>query len=453
MTVSAAGRDVTMGTPGAAVFSSIKSGNVFKGLQNITYEDDSFVGDNLDDSDRRRGDTGQPNLLFWEGHTDLVGGPIVKDKAWFYMGYIHFYIDKQVSGVNAEVATDVEVFNNYTVKGTVKPNSKDALITYYQWSRKEKPLRGLSATIGRDSALAQKSDAWMYNVQHQRVWSNRLFTDLKLGRFGFGWPMVPSVHSPTDDGKTVIKAFYGRYYFNSADRLDNVNSGSTNTKDFRFNDLNGNRLFDGPQELGALVASAGGTSTTLDPDLKTPYSDEISVSYERQFWGESSVRVAYVRKQTRDEFTTFNVRREGQFVGGGDYDYDYDTLQFGFNKRFGGGLFIQSSFDYQWRDELRQNSNTNSPLNSDPLGIGFFQNVFPEVSNRQNSTNWQAHLLGRYVFPYEVGVTTSLRAQSGWQYARFLWVSLPNAGTQTFFRKTSTTTAPTTWSSSTSECF
>jgi hypothetical protein len=118
-------------------------------------------------------------------------------------------------------------------------------------------------------------------------------------------------------------------------------------------------------------------------------------------------------------------------VGGGNYNYD--TLQFAFNKRFSRGLFIQSSFDYQWRDELRENTNTTSPLNSDPLGINYFQNVNPDVSNRQESTNWQARLLGRYVFPYEVGMGVNLRTQSGWAYSRLLRVTLPNAGSQTFF--------------------
>lgn len=657
VTVSAAGGDVTMGTPGSAVFSTIKSGgNEFRSLNNLTYEDESFVGDNLDDDNRRRGDTGQPNLQFWELHTD-IGGPIKRDRVWFYTAFNHFKIDKQVSGVDPAVATDLGVFNNYTAKATAKLSSRDTLIGYYQWARKEKPSRGLSNTIGPDSILAQKSDSWMYNGQHQRVWTNRLFSDVKAGLFGFGWPMAPAVpfesnppredtgtgvqtgagwltgdaggpftfdrnkpqvtalvtyflpevlgshdfkfgaewqddqsqfanngasgpilyrdlngatdlvrltdlgtnadfgagwtgaddrntrialfaqdtwslnrrltvtlgvrydrqephyedavrnpvlsdvfapatvpgatlltsnqvaprvglsYSPADDGRTVLKAFYGRFYFNFADRMANLNPGGTNTRDYRFNDLNGNRLYDGIQELGALVASAGGTSTTLDPDLKTPYADEFSVSFERQFWGESSVRLAYVRKLTRDDFTTFNVLREGQFtvprtvtineqdfvngvtrpltltvfdipdalrgqvrnvvanipdsVGGGDYDYD--TIQFGFNKRFAGGLFIQSSFDYQWRDELRQNTNTNSPLNSDPLGINFFQNVNPDVSNRQESTNWQARFLGRYVFPFQFGVSANVRAQSGWQYSRLLRVALPNAGTQTFF--------------------
>jgi len=656
VTVSAAGGDVTMMTPGSAVFSTIKSGgNQFKTLQHLTYQDGSFVGDNIDTETATRGFTGQPNLIFWEGHSDL-GGPIKRDKVWFYGAYNHFKIDKVVSGVAVQFS-DLGVFDNGTGKGTFKASGKDTLIGYYQWSRKFKPRRGLSNTTGPDSILAQDSQSEMYNGQWQRVWTNRLFTDIKVGRYALVWPMAPAVpfesnppredtgtgvqsgsgwnaadpggpftidrnkpqitvtasyflpekagshdfkfgfewqddqskfanngasgpvfyrdlngavdqvrltdlgtladfgtgwtgaddrdkrfsmffqdrwslnsrlslslgvrfdrqvayymdairnpvltavfpattvpgktlltagkvvprvgvsYSPTDDGKSVAKAFYGRYYYNYADRFSNLNPGGTNTRDYRFNDLNGNRLYDGTQELGALVASVGGTSTTLDPNLRTPFADELSVSYERQFWGETSFRSAYVRKMTRDEFATYNVLREGQFtvprsvavqeqdfvngvtgtrtltlydipdslrgqvqnvvanipdsVGGGDFNYD--TIQFALNKRFTKGLFVQSSFDYQWRDELRQNTNSTSPLNSDPLGINYYQNVFPDVSNRQASTNWQARLLGRYVFPYEIGTAVNIRAQSGWAYARLLRVTLPNAGSQTFF--------------------
>ncbi len=204
-------------------------------------------------------------------------------------------------------------------------------------------------------------------------------------------PRIGLSYDVTGKGNTVLKAFWGRFYFNFADRLSNINPGGTNWRQYKFNDLNGNRLYNGLAELGALVSSQGGTTTTLDENLKVPYADEVNFSLDRQFWGESSVRVAYVRKMSRNEFTTYNVLRDGQFtvptavtvgirnygdpnivnqtfsltdipaslrgqvrnvvtnipasVGGGSYDYD--TLQFAFNKRFGGGLFIQSSFGLQ----------------------------------------------------------------------------------------------------------
>lgn len=654
--VSAAGADVEMNTPGSAVVQTTKSGgNMFKALANITYEGENFVGNNIDDETRARGFTGQPNLIFWEGHVD-IGGPVMRDRIWFFGAYNHFKIDKVISGVPREIATDLGLFDNYTAKGTWKISEKDTAIGYYAWGRKQKPFRGLSAAVAPEAVLAQDSKSWLYKGQWQRVWSNRFFMDAQLGLFGYGWPMAPRVDfrnnpprtdtglerdtgagwlvgnaggpfnadrnkpqlyvkgtyflpdkwgshdlkigyewqddqsvftnngnsgpilyfdrngavdeirltdyntfesfgtewtgnddrnmrhaaylqdrwSPTSrvtltlglrferqrphyeasirkpilteifpeitspartllvrntlmpragvswdvtgEGTTVLKVFYGRYYFNFADRLDGLNPGGTNRKDFKFLDQNGNRLYDGPHELGALVRSAGGSSTVLDENLKVPFADEINAAFERQFWGESSVRVAYVRKMVRNEFATFNILRDGQFtvptavtvgirnygeaatnttlnlmdipaslrgqvrnvvtnipeaVGGGDYNYD--TIQFAFNKRFPRGLFLQSSFDYQWRDELRQNSASTSPLNSDPLGIAYFQNANPAVSNRQESTNWQGRLMGRYELPLGIGAAVNLRVQSGYAYSRLITTSLPNAGTVTFF--------------------
>ena len=59
-----------------------------------------------------------------------------------------------------------------------------------------------------------------------------------------------------------------------------------------------------------------------------------------------------------------------------------------------------------------------SPLNSDPIAVGFFQNAFPQVVNRQESTNWQGRAIARYVFKYDIGVATNLRVQSGYGYSR-----------------------------------
>jgi hypothetical protein len=662
--VSAAGGDVAMNTPGGALISTIKSGgNSFKSLVNYSYEGERFVGRNVDEANARRGDTGQPNIIFYETHLDL-GGPVMRDKVWFYTAYNRFKIDKIISGVPkfSDIAgqrlqtTDLGIFNTFTAKGTYRMTEKDTVVGYYQWGEKVKPFRGLSVTTPPDSILAQDSDSWMYKGQWRRVWSNRLFTDVNVGLFGFGWPMTPNVdwetnpprtdlgnglnsgagwlagdaggpftfdrnkpqitvmatyflperagshdlkfgfeqlddqskfgnngnsgpilyrdrdgaaaeieffdfnsfetfgtewtgpddrnkrlaifaqdrwaltdrltltlglrydrqqpyypgairnpvlteifqptrteetvlltsnkvvprigvaYDPVGDNKSVIKAFYGRYYFNFADRLSNVNPGGTNSQRWTFSDPNGNRLYDGRHELGTLIQTTGGTTTRVDPDMKTPYTDEFNVSYDRQFWGESSFRAAYVRKQVRDEFATRVPARDGQYTipvqvtvdirgfdtgitgqqtytlygipaglstqnlvatipdGGGSSDYD--TIQLAFNKRFQRRLFIQSSFDYQWRDELRNASNpSTSPLVADPINTTYYQNsaAYREVGNRQKNTNWNYRLLGRYEFPYKIGFATNLRVQSGWPWARRISAAAPNVGTVFFF--------------------
>ena len=81
-----------------------------------------------------------------------------------------------------------------------------------------------------------------------------------------------------------------------------IRAGRT-TKNFVFNDLNGNRLYDGPQANWARCsARRAASSTTFDPNMQIAYTDEIDLSVERQFWGESSVRAAYVRKMKRNQF-------------------------------------------------------------------------------------------------------------------------------------------------------
>jgi hypothetical protein len=663
--VGAAGQDVSMNTPGAAIQSTVKSGgNRFSGLENIAYEPGSFVGTNVDSNTKSRGDpAGQPNLIFWEGHAEL-GGPLKTDKAWFYVAANHFKINKAVSGVSQNIATDLGLFKNYTTKESYKPSNKDTIVGYYQWAYKVKPLRGIGIATPAESALAQNNPAWMYNGRWQRTWSNRLFSEVNVGEFGYvfpeqpnvpyttnpprhdlssgadsgagwqnaagntgpfvlsrgkpqayatmtyflptekgshdlkvgfefmndrstntangtsgpilyqdrdgktsqvritdygdpatfgsGWtqssdydrhytlygqdrwtltnrmtltaglrydyqrpyysaavrtPLITSVFSPTTvpgatlttfnniaprlgvswdasgNGTSVIKAFYGRYYFNTADNFANADPGGPNYGDYLFNDQNGNRLFDGLAELGTRVAATGGASTKLDPNLKNSYADEIDLSYDRQFWGESAFRIAYVRKMDRNLYTTVNTARIGQYtvpvvkpvdvqdtVNGitspqqsftvfdipaslkgvvnnlimnipdslGGSSWTYDTIELAFNKRFGAGLFLNSNFDYQWRKDLRNPSASNSNLSSDPIGtIGgagtiFFAQVY-STSPLQSTTVWDAKASARYQFKYEIGVAANYSAQAGWPYARTINVSLPNSGSNTFF--------------------
>ncbi len=662
--VGAAGQDVSMNTPGAAIISTVKSGgNKFSGLEGITYEPGSFVGVNWDAATAERGDpAGQPNLIFWEGHVEL-GGPIKKDRLWFYTAFNRFKINKAVSGIPQNLATDLGLFRNFTTKESYKASSKDTFIGYYQWAYKTKPLRGVGITTPAQSALAQNNPSWQYNGRWQRTWSNRLFSEVNIGEFGYIFPEQPNVpyttfpprHDlgtgadsgagwqnaggstgpfilsrgkpqayanltyflPTNkgshdlklgfefmndrstnnangtagpilyldrngatnevrltdygdpasfgsgwtqasdydrhytlygqdrwtmtnrvtltvgvrydyqrpyystanrvptltaifpsvtvpaasllttnnvaprvglswdaggDGKSVVKVFYGRYYFNIADTLAGADPGGPNYKDAIFNDVNHNGLFDGTQELGSVVSSFGGASTTVDPALKLAYADEIDLSYDRQFWGQSAFRVAYVRKMEKNLYTTINTARIGQYtvpttvnvnlqdtVNGvtgqqpftvydipsslkgvvhnvimnipdalGGSSWTYDTMEFAFNKRFGAGLFLNSSFDYQWRKDLRSPSASNSNLSSDPIGtVGgagsiFFAQVY-SVAPLQSTSVWGAKASARYQFKHDIGVAVNYSSQAGWPYARTINVSLPNSGSNTFF--------------------
>ncbi|MDE3153840.1 MAG: TonB-dependent receptor [Acidobacteriota bacterium] len=660
ISVSGAGQDVAMNTPGAAVVSTIKSGgNTFKSLLNQTYEPSSFVSDNVNSSITARGGSAAKNLLYWESHADL-GGPIKKDKLWFFVGYNHFHIDQLIPGIPKSVSTNLSVFNTFTTKETWKPSSRDTFIGFYEYDKKAEPTRGLSSLTPLESTLAEYAPGWMYNGKWERVWTNRLFTEINVGTFGYHFPEVPSVDfktnppvydlgtgissgagftqggtngpfvldrakpqvygdatyylptkgggshdlkfgfewirdesefgangqsgpilwlnknnapyeirltnlgttssfgsswtapvnenhrvalyaqdrwtvndrvtatvglrydrqspsyrtgttdpvlsqyfaagsipgktlftanniaprlgvtiDPTGDGKTAIKAFYGRYYFNYADTFSGINPTGASTATYLYSGPNG--VFN-PADLGKLVKTTGGVSTSLASKITTPHTDEIDLSVQRQFWGESSIRLAYVRKMDRNQLAgidnySLNPAWIGQFtvpvtvpvtlqsygVGvtgtqtltlndipaslansvssviqnapGSNGSNNFDTIEVAFNKRFQKGLFVDSSYDwtrsngpYSPFDESRS-----STTQSDPIGLGYYDQVNPAVPTVQTTTAWVWRLSGNYELPYQVGIGANFAIQSGWNYSPIALVTLPNAGSQYIF--------------------
>lgn len=196
--VSAQGADVEMSTPGAQVNAVWKSGgNEFSGTEHGAWEPESLIANNITSDLEGRGGTPAPVQSFYEYHLDL-GGPIVRDKAWFYGAYNRFYIDKVISGVDASEATDVGDFDMFTVKANWQMTDRDQLITFHHWSLKQKPFRELSATRGPQSILAQNSWTWLHKLEWQRVWSDRLYSNIQVNHFGFGWPMTPNTDPTTD---------------------------------------------------------------------------------------------------------------------------------------------------------------------------------------------------------------------------------------------------------------
>src|SRR5437764_780708 len=257
VSVSALGSDVEMNSPGAAIVTTIKSGgNTFKGLEHVSYEPGRFVGSNGAPADlSARGYTctpngdgvpqcANPNLLFWEGHAD-VGGPIRRDKVWFYGAYNHFKIDKVVSGVSQSVATDIGIFDNFTGKTTYKASESSTLIGYFQQGRKQKPKRGLSTLIPPESVRAQDSYSRMYKGEWQFVMSDRAFLNVNVGNFTLDWPMVvqvdPAVKPPIQYRSTTAIAGAGWNAFTTGRKKPQVKAQMTyylpqaaGSHDFKF---------------------------------------------------------------------------------------------------------------------------------------------------------------------------------------------------------------------------
>jgi hypothetical protein len=285
-------------------------------------------------------------------------------------------------------------------------------------------------------------------------------------RAGFAYDM-------TGDNRTVLKVFYGMFRFNSADTIaDQQNPVGRAQLRYRFSDLNGNRLLDGPQELGTLVQTVGGAGfVTVDPNLIRPKSNELSVSVEREIRAGLSGRASYVYKNIRDEWNEVDLARVGlytvpfQFVDIGadgvrgtsddktltlmdrpatapsnrtwtnpeNGHADFNTVEFAVNRRFADKWMLLSSFGYTWYNQIHSMTSSTSTT-----GVAGNLRAFAYRPSQlmwgdngyETTTTWNYKLVGRYVLPYDVGISGSWKVQSGYQWGRVTSVTFPGDGAQ-----------------------
>jgi hypothetical protein len=271
-------------------------------------------------------------------------------------------------------------------------------------------------------------------------------------------PRVGFAYDLTGDNRTVLKVHVGQTRFNSADLLaDQENPVGRARLRYVFNDLNGNRLLDGSQELGRLLQTVGGGGfVRVDRDLIRPTGNEFGANVEREIVSGLSGRVSYVYKNARNVWGEVDVARlptyvvPFTFVDAGpdnaadtgdettfrtfdrtasavsDRVYtnpennndDYHTMEVALNRRFSNGWMVLTSFGHTWRytgsDQYRP---------ADRMWL--------DENGQEQRTLWNYKLIGRYTLPFDIGLSGSWKLQSGEQWGRTVSVRFPNDGTRT----------------------
>jgi hypothetical protein len=124
-------------------------------------------------------------------------------------------------------------------------------------------------------------------------------------------PRVGVTYDVTGNGKTVLKANVGRYFFNPGVGLaDSVNpNNGTQFCTYAWTDRSGNGLWE-DGEQGALASCSGGTSNvSVDPNLKNSVTNEFSTWIERKLGTSVGARLGFVLKQDRDGYAQENINR------------------------------------------------------------------------------------------------------------------------------------------------
>jgi Carboxypeptidase regulatory-like domain len=196
--VSTASKGADQMNAGVTMNLVIKSGsNQFHGNASVNYERGSFQGHNVDQNLLDRGFTAGSNKF--TRLTNLygdVGGPILRDKLWFYISYLDGYQGNFIPGYIGIESGQPEVFysklQNPTAKLTYQLTSNQKLDASWQINRKWQPYRG--AGKYRPLESTQDQDSWATygpNLKWTYIIGPKMTATAGINRGGYWWPDVP----------------------------------------------------------------------------------------------------------------------------------------------------------------------------------------------------------------------------------------------------------------------
>lgn len=141
------------------------------------------------------------------------------------------------------------------------------------------------------------------------------FPRVEAGTWNRPAPRAGFAYNLTGDAKTVVKGTYG--WLN--DELNETFAAAYNKNTdvittYRWRDLNGNNNYDrGEVNLdlngGDFLGITGATNNLLNPDLRHPYTHEVTGSFERELAAGMGFRTLYVWRRVADAQVTTNVLR------------------------------------------------------------------------------------------------------------------------------------------------
>lgn len=170
------------------------------------------------------------------------------------------------------------------------------------------PMRKLTLNLG---LRVQKTNGWVPAVcQQQTIFVNnsQCFSEIKNVP---DWldvaPRMALVYDVFGDGKTAVKMSANRYNVGiGSGHQFRVNPVSQATNERPWTDRNGDLI---PQldELGVGTGFNFGSTNRYSPDLKRPFSNELSFEVERQLFGDIVVTAGYYHRETRRNIGSKNL--------------------------------------------------------------------------------------------------------------------------------------------------
>jgi len=418
---------------------------------------------------RRNQYTGAVNLFkddFAGGsHSFKVGGEYLAEsgRIIWTQGYadnvIHFVRGDLTGPLSAVTSDSVRLYNN--------SDSKNGLATTSVFVTDTWTIDKLTLNLG------VRYDRYRASLPEQTLPAGRFvpatvtFAERKeVILFNHLVPRVGGTYDLAGDGRTVLKANWGRFAFNPGVNLADAVNPNTSTQYavWTWNDLNGDRVYQDNEKVGSAptLQFGGNVNTTIDPGLKNSYTDEASFFVERAVMNDFGVRAGYVWKKDNNgwqqlndarPFSAFNVPvtvtdpgADGNLATTADnarlqlfnldnpargtsnrvqnidgYEGTYRTMEFSANKRYSNRWSLNASFSYVWTEEFGNTffSNRVTSLVQQFSLFGSYP-TNPNERTANDYTNWNSKVTATVDAGWGLRVTPVMKMQSGAPYGRYV---------------------------------
>ena len=196
ITTAAKGADAM--NPGVTMNLVLKSGsNTFKGVGSANYQSGDFQSDNITDELIAKGYApGVNKFTKYQDYYGEVGGPILRDRLWFYASHRDASSGNFIPGfIRLSDREQVEFYTKLqdpTAKITYQMTKNNKIEGMFQFGRKWQPYRTASRYVPLEST--QNQDSWSLvgpSFKWQSIVSPRATFDASLQRGGYWWPDIP----------------------------------------------------------------------------------------------------------------------------------------------------------------------------------------------------------------------------------------------------------------------
>ena len=361
---------------------------------------------------------GRPNqIVFWFPTATQVGGLKDNDEG-------HFLVENKLN-VGGAFVNDTWALGRVTMNAGVR------------WDRY------------RNWLPEQRQAAFSHGIAKLSI-PNQTFPEQEVNLWNAFAPRLGVAFDLTGDGKTMVKANYGLFWFNSGVGLssDLNNNRSAKNVTYAWTDANGDKRWQPGEEAAAHTSSNLAGSITKAAGLKQPYTHEFGVFFERQLAEVIGSRVGFVYKTEDDLFESYQAFRPPSV-----YTVAFPFTDNGVDGRAGtaddrvltlygmpsgnAGLYpvsqVISNTGQLGRYKTVEASMSKRSSNRWSASLGgsytmrdnFPTDNFPQTPNhpgRFDRTTWDFKAAGSYDAPYGVRISPVLRHQSGLNFARTISV-------------------------------